>query len=414
LDNLRFRLLRSQIQYCFNNVPFYQRIFRERKLHPNDFNQLSDLQNYPIIAKEDIVKDYTQLLSKKYRMDKCFKSHTSGSTGQPFWTFFDTRSWIRKKYISKLRARFACGMVFGEKIAIFECESIAKVEKKNKKIQFQKPFFNIKIFSIFDDMEKTVSDLKKFNPQNFYGHPSYIFQLAQFMDKKCFPLEGLRRIFTSSELLESNVRHFIERTFRVEIFDIYGSTEVKEIAWECPKHRGYHINEDEVICEIMKDDNPAKNGEIGDIVVTDLHNKAMPLIRYRLHDKGYFVKDKCDCGINFKVMKPAGGRVSDYLTLPNGKRISPYLITTSIEHVDGLLKYQIVQTGKNTIVAYLVLDEHHHRSDCQNEQAMARILDILSHATSDAFHIEIKKCRTIEIEENGKCKVVKNQYSNRN
>lgn len=414
LDKLRFELLQSQIQYCYDNVPFYQKIFREKKLYPNDFKQVSDLQHYPIITKEEIIKDYTQFFSKKYRMDKCYKSHTSGSTGQPFWTCFDTRSWKRKKYISKLRARFTCGMAFREKVAIFECESIEKIQKENKKITIQKPFFNIKKFSIFENMKKTVSDLIKFNPQNFYGSPSYIFQLGQFMDKNSIILNRLKRIFTSSELLEKNVRCFLNSFFKAEIFDIYGSTEFKEIAWECRKHKGYHINEDEIICEILKDGCPAEIGEIGDIVITDLHNKAMPLIRYQLQDKGYFLGEKCDCGLNFVLMKPAGGRASDYLVLPNGEQISPYLLTTSIEHVDGLLKYQIVQTDKNSIVVNLVLDERYNGSDFQNEQTMAQILDILTNATSDSFHIKIKKCRTIKIEENGKCKVVKNQYLNKN
>ena len=211
--------------------------------------------------------------------------------------------------------------------------------------------------------------------------------------------------------MESKVRQFVERIFGVEIFDIYGSTEFKEIAWECPYHKGYHINEDEVICEILKDGRPAEVGEIGDIVINDLHNKAMPLIRYQLKDKGYYLKETCRCGTSFLLMRPVSGRASDYISLPNGDQVSPYLFTTSIEHVNGLLKYQIIQTGKRSIVVKVILGNHLAGESDWSAPAVTRIREILTDVTSGLMDIEIEKCRTIEMEENGKCKVVKNLYT---
>jgi len=411
LDEFRFRRLQSHIHYCYDNVPYYQNSFRQNHLHPASFKQLSDLQHYPTITKDNVRTSYAAFISKKYRMDKCHKSHTSGSSGQPSWTFFDTSSWIRKKYLSKFRSRISCGLIRGDKIAIFECASSQTTLKYNRNIYALRPIFRIKAFSIFDLIEKTVSDLLRFNPHNFYGTPGYIFQLAQFMDKNRIHLSGLKRIFTSSEFLESKVRHFVERIFGVEIFDIYGSTEFKEIAWECPQHRGYHINEDEVICEILKDGRPAEVGEIGDIVITDLINRAMPLIRYQLKDKGYYLKETCPCGTSFLLMRPVSGRASDYISLPNGDQVSPYLFTTSIEHVNGLLKYQIIQTGKRSIVVKVILGNHLAGESDRSAPAVTRIREILTDVTSGLMDIEIEKCRTIEMEENGKCKVVKNLYT---
>lgn len=411
LDQFRLKRLRAQLRYCYLNVPHYQRSFSQNNLNPDDFKQVSDLLHYPTITKEDIISDYAGFTSQKYRGKKYFKSHTSGSTGQPSWTFFDTRSWIRKKYLSKFRSRIACGLSFGDKIAVLECASNQAIKKYNQRIRVLKPMFRIQAFSIFDSLEKSVSDLAAFNPQNIYGTPGYLLQLARLMEKKCVHLRGLKRLFTSSEYLESNVRHFVERVFGVDIFDIYGSTEFKEIAWECKRHKGYHINEDEIICEILIDGRPAQIGEVGDIVITDLHNKAMPLIRYQLKDKGYYLDDKCGCGLNYLQMRPTGGRDSDYITLPDGEQVSPYLFTTSIEHVDGLLKYQIVQTDKHSLVVNLVLDDRHGGRDSQDEHVLSQIIDILVNVTSGTMKIEAKRCQEIKIEENGKCKVVKNLLS---
>ena len=95
------------------------------------------------------------------------------------------------------------------------------------------------------------------------------------------------------------MRKFIEKAFGAEVFDIYGCTEIKEIAWECEKHEGYHINEDDVYVEILHGESPAKPGEVGDIVLTDLRNKAMPLIRYRIGDRGLLIAGNCSCGRTF-------------------------------------------------------------------------------------------------------------------
>ena len=82
-------------------------------------------------------------------------------------------------------------------------------------------------------------------------------------------------IFTSAELLDLPTRQKIENYFGKKVYDIYGSTELKEVAWECPFKRGYHINDDLYFVEVV---NPNEQ-EVGDIVITALTNKAMPLIR---------------------------------------------------------------------------------------------------------------------------------------
>ncbi len=82
--------------------------------------------------------------------------------------------------------------------------------------------------------------------------PNHLFRLAQEIEHKKLDIPSVNRIFTSSEYLEPGMRKFIEEAFGAEVFDIYGCTEMKEIAWECEKHEGYHINEDDVYVEILQ------------------------------------------------------------------------------------------------------------------------------------------------------------------
>jgi phenylacetate-CoA ligase len=157
-----------------------------------------------------------------------------------------------------------------------------------------------------------------------------------------------------------------------------------------------------VIVEIIKDGKSAMPGEIGDIVMTDIRNKAMPLIRYKIDDKGMLLDTLCSCGRPTSLMKPCAGRSSEYITLPDGRTLSPYLFTTMIEHVKGLLQYQIVQTGtKNLMVNAVVADE-------KQETAPHEINKIIRDVTSHSMNVAVNICDKIDIEKNGKYKVVKN------
>lgn len=190
--------------------------------------------------------------------------------------------------------------------------------------------------------------------------------------------------------------------FNQKNLDIYGSTEFKEVAWECEQHQGYHINEDEVVCEILNGDTPALPGKIGDIVLTDLRNLAMPLIRYRIHDRGRILRNGCPCGRTFSLMLPVAGRASDDILLPNGEKISPYRFTTAIEKFAGLLQYQLIQQSETNICVNVIIDKKTEKS------TFTTIEQTVQGITKGLMRVSIQKTDEIFSEENGKFKVVKN------
>jgi phenylacetate-CoA ligase len=401
LDDLRFNLVKNQLVRAYEDVDFYHDAFVQRGLNPHNFQNIAELTEYPIIDKQDIQQNFSSFISNKVSIDELNKSHSSGSTGRPLWTYFDRKAWVRKKYFSKLRARMACGLKPGEKIVICDTDPPAELEKRNKKIIFSNPVLKTRYVSIFDTPRKNIEDLIRFCPQTVDSMPSHLFQLAMFMKEHNIKLPSIKRIFTSSEYLEPNMRQFLRQIFEAELYDIYGCTEVKEVAWECEKHSGYHINEDDVFLEILNDSVPAKPGEVGEIVLTDLRNRAMPLIRYRLGDLGMLLPGTCSCGRVFSLMLPAAGRSSEYVTTPSGKRISPYRFTTAIEKTPGLLQYQFIQDSVDGIIINIIMDDHEQKDTI--EEIQTKIQPVIG----EEMRIQIKMCDQIDIEENGKYKVVK-------
>lgn len=402
LDRQRRQRLRRQIESAYHNVPYYWRLFNSMNLKPTDIRDVDDLGNLPVVTKQDIRRDPGAFLNRRLHRESLHRSHTSGSTGEPTWTYYDRISWYRKKYLSKLRARRACGLSWGERIAVFDAVATRTLRESNRILALGGLIFKIRYFSVFDDVDAALPHLIRMNPENAYGPPSYLFLLARALQKHNLRLHKLKRIFTSSEYLEKPIRQYMAAVFQADIYDVYGSTEMKEIAWECGHGLGYHINQDEIVCEIVDAaGQPLYSHRAGNIVVSDLHNQAMPLIRFWVGDKGLKVDANCSCGCTFELMQPLAGRASDYIILPDGTRLSPYLFTTAIEKTRGLLQYQIVQNTASDLSLFVIFDAPHYED---GRQALKQTLQRL---TGGTMTIAVHRRSKIDVEANGKFKVVK-------
>lgn len=402
------RLLEAQLKRCYRDVPHYRRLFDQLELEL-DQTSLALLQRLPILDKDQVRQDYDDFFSRRYDRESCKHSYSSGSTGEPFASYFDTASWYRKKVWHKLRARFACGMSLGDRVAILECDSEQTVQQRNKLAWLTDPLLKVRVFSLFTDSEQLLAQLRAFSPQNIYGYPSHLLKLATKQSNSDKPVMSVQRIFTASEYLKSGSRDFIGKAFSADVYDHYGCTEFKEIAWQCPqadRGSGYHINGGEVICEILDDQGqPLPPGSSGEIVVTELRNKAMPLLRYRMNDHGVMDWGRCQCGYEGPGLLPLGGRSSDYIVLPSGQQVSPYLITTRIENIDQLIQYQVEQDSPTSLLARTVW-----RTPPTAEQLTA-VRSAIADAVGDSMELGVKICSSIELEQNGKFKVVKRSPS---
>jgi phenylacetate-CoA ligase len=137
-------------------------------------------------------------------------------------------------------------------------------------------------------------------------------------------------------------------------------------------------------------------------VLTDLRNHAMPLIRYKIGDKGMLLKDPCPCGRKFQLMRPLAGRASEYIILPDGEQLSPYRFTTLIENIPGLLQFQIIQIHPKHLRVKTVLKAKNQMT------TLNQIKEKLQQLTHNQMVIAVENCDRLEIEDNGKFKVVKN------
>lgn len=392
LEELQWKRFKRLLKHAYEKTEFYREKFKDAGLVPEDIKERKDIEKIPITTREDL-RIPEQLIATGFEKNKMNSSTTSGSTGRRTTTYFDRRAWLIGKILLKLRARVACGLRPSDRLAVFS-------EGKAHNSFFKEFFLRQRCFSIFDPIEKHLTEIESYNPSGMYGFPSYFSLLV---DRKTSSINP-SRIFTSSEMLDLKTRRKIEDSFKAEVFDIYGCTEAKEIAWECEEHNGYHLNSDCLLVEFLKDGKETAE-EDASIVFTSLYNYGMPLIRYEVGDSGKLLGTRCPCGRGLPLMTSILGRSVDYFILPDNSMISPYTMTCAIENIEGMKQYRIVQESKNLVTVSVVPDNQFAERNEQNIKSnLERILPGVT--------VQINLVEQITREKSGKYKIVISKVKN--
>jgi phenylacetate-CoA ligase len=203
--------------------------------------------------------------------------------------------------------------------------------------------------------ESFINELNRFKPHYILAYAQALSYFARYIKDNRRHVWSPRVVITSAEMLTPADRTLIEEVFRSRVFDRYGCREVGPIASECEEHT-MHINDDGLYLEFLRDDDmPCRPGEPGRIVVTDLLNHLMPLIRYEIGDMGASLDLGCRCGRTLPAMKMAMGRVTDFIITPIGRKVSGSAITAYvITNIEGLARVQLYQREQNSITVKVV------------------------------------------------------------
>jgi phenylacetate-CoA ligase len=322
------------MRHAATAVPFYQRL----RIAPESIQSAADIERFPLISKRDIQRDPDALLAAGYAVTALHCSRTSGSSGEPTKTYFDPDSWLLCKYALKARRVAATvGLPLLRRVVIVSeqrPEALADLAVSGPSQLLG--LFPRRFVSIHAPMEAHLGDMASFRPAIVYAFPSYFLDLITTAQLRGHSLPHIPHLCTSSEVLSPAHRARIESAFGGRVWDVYGSTEFKEVAWQCG-HGRYHINFESVDVETTQ-------LQSGAVVLSTLCNRAMPLLRFQTGDQATFDHEPCPCGRQSGHFSGFAGRVADTITLPSGRRLMPYLLTTDIELEESILQYRIVRT----------------------------------------------------------------------
>jgi phenylacetate-CoA ligase len=402
LRRLQVERLREIAAFAFQNVPFYARKAKELGLSAKDIQHVDDLNRLPLISRDELLRSPEDFLSCRGQRNLWFHSKTSGTTGEPLDSYFDPYSWIVAKYALKMRRVMTLKPRLGSRIAIIEAYSAEAIEEHERKQRtlWDGVLFNRKYLSVFDPPGTHLEILERFRPDFIYGFPSYFKALAKELEgfsRKPFQVKAL---MTSSELLSNSSRSSIEGCFGSKVQDVYGSTEFKEVAWQCAKGNGYHINMENVMVELIDEKTGAPASREGEIVLTTLSNRAMPLLRYRTGDRARWREGDCPCGRGLVMIDKIEGRIADYLTIPGLGQISPYAMTMAMEQFPDIKKYRIVQMPDYSLEIRIVRDDGSR--DVTVDQRLQEIKEKMDLLIRNKVPVCVTPVAEIPISETGK------------
>jgi phenylacetate-CoA ligase len=299
------------------------------------------LARFPILTKRDLQTHDGALLADGTDRDRLYSSRTSGSTGEPTVTWFDRRAWLYAKYALKLRRMLSCELGPGTRVLIVSEAGEEKLHlERESMLPGQGLLFRQAYLSLHAPIEDHVNEIRKLRPHAIYGFPSWFSDLLDHCERRNIALAPVKVVFTSSEIISASLRRRLSERLGARVCDVYGCTEFKEIAWQCEAGR-YHINHESVWVETEPSEDAAAPGGL---LLTTLINRAAPLIRYRVGDLGRLDWAHCACGRQGPALSALAGREVELLKLRDGRRLSPYLLTTAVEDIAGLGQYQFVQT----------------------------------------------------------------------
>lgn len=198
--------------------------------------------------------------------------------------------------------------------------------------------------------------IAEFAPDFLVIYPTVLAAIARYFDMPGRNAPRVRHIQTIGETLTSEVRAHAAHVFAAAVTDCYSSEEFGPIALQCPGSGLYHVMAESVLVEVVRDDGtPCRPGEAGRALITDIHNYAMPMIRYDIGDI-VEVADPCTCGRGLPAWSRIHGRVRNLVLMPDGTRRWPVTGFPRCREVAPVVQYQLVQRERDSIEARLVVE----------------------------------------------------------
>ena len=398
--------LRRIIQFSFDNVPYYHKLFKNLNIKPEDIQSIEDLQKLPILTKEIIRNNQSNFVPLNLKEQKYDNRSTAGSTGNPL-TYRNSND-DKSLGFAILYANWGfAGYELGDKVAVIAGSSLIPSTGSKLADTVKAFIMNTKNFSAFDLTENYLDNiviaLNEFNPKFLSGYASSLYLFAKHIKDKNLKINlSTKGVFTTAEVLFDSQRELIEDVFNCAVFDQYGLNDGGISAYECEKHTGLHVDMIRSITEVADEEGTQlEAGKEGQILATSLHNYAMPFIRYDTGDLGILSGERCDCGRDTPLLEKIIGRVSDFIYTPDGTKIHGEFFSHIFWEFSWVKQFQIIQNRVDEVIVKIVPDS----KDKINESDLDRLKKIIFNRTGD-MNIIIEMVDEIETTKAGKWKFI--------
>lgn len=353
------------LNHARTSIPYYSKVLD--KLDINQEESIYKIWNLlPFLTKDILLENKEDLFDRSIKTKQ--KSSSGGSTGKR--TFF---------YIDENRQDKATGANFfqlsREGINIWDKTAWlwGAFSEEGFISRLKYLLVNERFYSCFDisrdELTKRLNNLSQFNPKIIFGFPSILKMAAEVVNAQKIIFTDLKIVRTGGEPLSTEDKDFISKAFKVPVINSYGNMEFGVIASEESQFKDDFLTllDDRVYVEII-DEDPATN--IGEIVITDLHNEVMPFIRFKTGDLGKILIDENGT----RYLSKISGRIYEIIKTPKGRNLTGTFFTIGLKD-ERVIQFQVIQKSDLLLEIKLVLTQTEDQSVVRDlEERFERLL----------------------------------------
>lgn len=353
-ETLQWKKLQDLVRHCWEQVPYYRESWQALGIRAaEDIASPADYARLPVLGKPEIRANFDKLIAPAYRDGLLYKT-TGGSTGEPL-RFGYTRESYERRLAIMWRGYGWSGARLGQRTLYLWGTSIGAQKRKDR---LYHAAFNRYMLNAFEMSEARMAQyadtLDRFRPETVVSYVAPIVKLAEWLIANGRRAHRPQRILCAAESLHESQRRIIEQAFGCPAYNTYGCREFMLIAAECEHRSGLHVNADQLKVELGATDGDAPGPR--DIIVTDLHNYGMPLLRYANGDLATEGARTCACGRALPLLASVDGRKLDALRTPDGRFVPGEYIVYAFLYATGIKRYQVVQKRLDAFEIRIVRD----------------------------------------------------------
>ena len=351
---LQLTRLRALLAHAYDRCPFYRRRMDRAGLRPGDVLRPDDLRALPPLEKREIQEHGDEMVAAGWPRADLIENQTGGSTGTPV-RFFLGRDRKCSRAAATLRHNRWAGWEVGDRAAVIwgapRDRPAPGVRARVRGALLREPLWLDTACLTEQSMRAFHAALHEYRPKIVQAYARSAALFARFLRAAGLEAPRAHALVTSAEVLEPEDRSVLEEVFGCPVFNRYGCREVSVVASECGAHSGLHVMAEGLYVEVETPAGPAAPGQAGAVLVTDLLNHAMPLIRYRIGDLGAWAAGDCPCGRGLPRLESVAGRSTDFLVGADGRLVSGvYLATYVVAQRPSLGQVQIHQDRAGAVV----------------------------------------------------------------
>lgn len=403
LRELQLDRLRNLARFANENCLFYRERFRKAGFDPERLRSVEDIRCIPPLTKDEIRAGSSGLQPPELDPGSYITNFTGGSTGSPL-QFLVPKQRMASRNASTIRHDRWAGWDFGMPSGCIwgyppDVPEPGFRERLTNALYFRRTFldtFDVKQ----ENVDRFLRWLRGERDVVLVAYARSLLWFCQYLKEQKLDEFSFRSAILSAESVTSEERRFIESVLGCHTFERYGCREFSVVASECELRDGMHLCSETLLVEFDAGGRPAEPGEPGEILVTDLLNTAMPMIRYRIGDVGTPMAGECRCGRGLPRMAMVAGRVTDFIHTPEGRWVSGVAINTYlVSKMPGARQVQIRQERCSHLRILLVAVEG------KRDEAAAYLAREVPKMFGDGMTYELEWVEAIPREASGKYRV---------